>query len=262
MKFLLSVVLTPAVILFAASDALAVIRTKTIEYKQGNTVLQGYLAYDDAIKVKRPGVLVVHEWNGLQSYIKKRTVQLAKLGYVAFAADIYGKGVRPKNIAESAAQSKIYRQDRKLLRERAKAGLQVLQNYRWTDAKRIAAIGYCFGGGTVLELARSGVNLAGVVSFHGNLDTPNPDDAKNIKAKVLVLHGADDPFVPDEQVRAFENEMRQAKVDWQLISYGGVEHAFTNPDYKGEPKGALYNPLADQRSWKAMRQFFAEIFRR
>ena len=257
MKFLLSVLLTPAVVLLSSAHVLAAIKTKIIEYKQGNTVLEGYLAYDDAIKVKRPGVLVVHEWNGLQFYAKKRTQQLAKL---AFAADIYGKGIRPKNIEESGKQATIYRQDRKLLRERAKAGLQVLQNYPLTDSKHIAAIGYCFGGGTVLELARSGVNIAGVVSFHGNLDTPNPNDAKNIKAKVLVLHGADDPFVPEAQVQGFEREMRLGNVNWQLIYYGGALHSFTNPEAKNNPKGAVYNSMADQRSWQAMRQFFAEIF--
>ncbi|MBK1987348.1 dienelactone hydrolase family protein [Sphaerospermopsis aphanizomenoides BCCUSP55] len=261
MKILLSLLFAPVVVFLTNTEVLAAIRTKNIEYKQGSTVLEGYLAYDDAIKGKRPGVLVVHEWNGLQSYAKKRTEQLAKLGYVAFAADIYGKGVRPKNSQESGAQAKIYRDNRKLLRDRVNAGLQVLQKNPLTDPKRIAAIGYCFGGGTVLELARSGANIAGVVSFHGNLDTPNPEDAKNIKAKVLVLHGADDPFVPQEQLQGFENEMRQANVDWQLISYGGVVHAFTNPVYKGEIKGALYNKNADQRSWQAMRQFFAEIFR-
>jgi dienelactone hydrolase len=260
MKFLLSVLLTPAVVLLSSTCVLAEIRTKTIQYKQGNTVLEGYLAYDDEIKVKRPGVLVVHEWNGLQSYAKKRTEQLAKLGYVAFAADIYGKGIRPKNPEESGKQATIYRQDRQLLRERTKAGLRVLQNNPLTDSKRIAAIGYCFGGGTVLELARSGVNIAGVVSFHGNLDTPDPDDAKNIKAKVLVLHGADDPFVPEQQVQDFKTEMRLGNVDWQLVSYGGVLHSFTNPEAKNNPKGAAYNAIADQRSWQAMRQFFTEIF--
>ena len=229
MKFLLSVLLTPGIVLLSSGHVLAAIKTQTIEYKQGNTLLEGYLAYDDVVKVKRPGVLVVHEWNGLQSYIKKRTQQLAKLGYVAFAVDIYGKGIRPKNPEESAKQANIYRQDRKLLRERAKAGLQVLQKYPLTDSQRIAAIGYCFGGGTVLELARSGVNIAGVVSFHGNLDTPDINDAKNIKAKVLVLHGADDPFVPEQQVQAFEKEMRLGNVNWQLIFYGGALHSFTNP---------------------------------
>jgi dienelactone hydrolase len=262
MKLLLCALITPAAILLAATQTLAAIRTQNVEYKQGNTVLQGYLAYDDAIKGKRPGVLVVHEWYGLESYAKQRTEQLAKLGYVAFAADIYGKGVRPKNNEEAGKQATIYRKDRQLLRDRANAGLKVLQSNPLTDIKRIAAIGYCFGGGTVLELARSGANIAGVVSFHGNLDTPNPNDAKNIKTKVLVLHGADDPLVPKEQVTAFENEMRQVNVDWQLISYGRTVHAFTNPAAKGQMEGVQYNPVADQRSWQDMRQFFAEIFRK
>ncbi|MFM7363763.1 MAG: dienelactone hydrolase family protein [Cuspidothrix sp.] len=260
MKFLLSVLLTPAILLFSSSHALAEIKTKTIEYNQGNVVLEGYLAYNDAIKVKRPGVLVVHEWNGLQSYAKKRTEQLAELGYVAFAADIYGKGIRPKNPEQSSKQATIYLQDRKLLRERAQAALQILQQHSLTESKHIAAIGYCFGGSTVLELARSGANISGVVSFHGSLDTPNPKDAKNIKAKVLVLHGANDPYVPEEQVQGFAREMRLGNVDWQLISYGGALHSFTNPEAKNNPQGALYNPIADQRSWQAMRQFFAEIF--
>jgi dienelactone hydrolase len=138
----------------------------------------------------------------------------------------------------------------------------VLQQNPLTDSNRIAAIGYCFGGGTVLELARSGANIAGVVSFHGNLDTPNPSDAKAIKAKVLVLHGANDPYVPAEQVAAFESEMRQADVDWQLMAYGGVVHSFTNPEAGNDPsKGVAYNEAADKRSWAAMKQFFAEIFR-
>jgi dienelactone hydrolase len=261
MKTLLSVLFTPVVILFTSMDVLAAIKTKTIEYKQCDTVLGGYLAYDDAIKGKRPAVLVVHDWTGLQSFTKKRTEQLAKLGYVALAADIYGKGIRPKNIQESGTQAKIYRDNRSLMRDHVNAGVQVLQKYQLTDPKRIAAIGYCFGGGTVLELARSGANIQGVVSFHSNLDTPNPEDAKNIKSKVLVLHGAHDPFVPQEQVQGFEREMRQANVDWQLISYGGAVHSFTNPEAKNGPKGSLYDPTVDQRSWKAMRQFFAEIFR-
>jgi dienelactone hydrolase len=260
MKLLLSVLFTPVLVSLTSTHTLAAIQTRVVEYKQGNTILEGYLAYDDAIKGKRPGVLVVHEWNGLQSYVKKRTEQLAKLGYVAFAADIYGKGIRPNNPQESGVQASIYRKDRQLLRDRANAGLEVLQKNPLTDAKRIAAIGYCFGGGTVLELARSGANIAGVASFHGNLDTPNPNDAKNIKAKVLVLHGANDPYVPEEQVKAFETEMRQANVDWQLISYGGTVHSFTNPEAKDASSGAAYNPVAEKRSWQALKQFFAEMF--
>ncbi len=237
-------------------------QTKVVEYKDGDIVLEGYLAYDDAIQEKRPGVLVVHEWNGLESHVKRQAEELAKLGYVAFAIDMYGKGIRPKTMEESAAQANIYRSNRQLMRSRANAGLVVLQQDSLTDPKRIAAIGYCFGGGTVLELARSGADIAGVVSFHGTLDTPNPNDAKNIKAKVLVLHGANDPFVPAEQVTAFETEMRQAGVDWQLVAYGGAVHSFTNPEAGNDPsKGAAYNEAVDKRSWEAMKQFFSEIFR-
>jgi dienelactone hydrolase len=250
-----------AVIFLSSAQASAAIQTKLVEYKDGNQVLEGYLAYDDAIKGKRPGVLVVHEWNGLQDYAKKRTEDLAKLGYVGFAADIYGKGIRPKNPQESAVQAKIYRSDRKLMRSRAIAGLQVLRKNPLTDSKRIAAIGYCFGGGTVLELARSGASLAGVVSFHGNLDTPNPNDAKNIKGRVLVLHGANDPLVPQEQVKGFETEMLQAKVNWQLISYPGAVHAFTNPEAGNDvSKGVAYNESADKGSWQTMKGFFRKIF--
>ncbi len=260
MKLLLPVLFAPVVLSLTSTQVLAAIQTRTVEYKHGNTVLEGYLAYDDTIKGQRPGVLVVHEWNGLQSYVKKRTEELAKLGYVAFAADIYGKGIRPQNPEDSGKQASIYRQDRQLLRDRTNAGLQVLQQNSLTDVKRIAAVGYCFGGGAVLELARSGANIGGVVSFHGNLDTPNPKDANNINAKVLVLHGADDPLVPDEQVQAFATEMRAANVDWQLVSYGGAVHSFTNPEANNPPQ-SLYNEVVAKRSWQAMKQFFAEIFR-
>jgi dienelactone hydrolase len=232
-----------------------------VEYKQGNTTLEGYLAFDDAFSGKRPGVMVVHEWTGLGDYAKQRANQLAKLGYVAFAADIYGKGIRPNNPKDAAAQATIYRQDRPLMRDRAKAGLAVLQQNPLVDPQRIAAIGYCFGGGTVLELARSGAPVAGVVSFHGNLDTPKAEDAKNIKGKVLVLHGADDPYVPQEQVSAFAKEMDAANVDWQMVTYGETVHSFTNPEAGNDPtKGVAYNAKADRRSWGAMKQFFAELF--
>ncbi len=237
------------------------LHTEQVEYRQSDTVLQGYLAYNNTLKGKHPAVLVIHEWTGLGPYIRQRTEQLAKLGYVAFAPDIYGKGVRPQNPQAAAAQAKIYRSDRQLMRARAKAGLAELQKHPLTDPERIAAIGYCFGGGTVLELARSGADIAGVVSFHGNLDTPNLDDAKNIKGKVLVLHGADDPLVPVEQVLTFATEMQQAGVDWQLVNYGGAVHAFTNPEAGNDPaKGTAYNAQADRRSFTAMQLFFAELF--
>jgi dienelactone hydrolase len=241
--------------------ARAAIKTQTVEYKDGNTVLEGYLAYDDALKGKLPAVLIVHEWTGVGSYVKNRAEQLATLGYVAFAIDIYGKGIRPADTTEAAKQAAIYRADRQLMRRRALAGLEQVKKYPFVDPGKIAAIGYCFGGGVVLEMARSGADLKGVVSFHGNLDTPNPADANNIKAKVLVCHGADDPYVSQEQVTAFWTQMRNTKVDWQLIIFANAVHGFTNPDNGSDPsKGAAYNKLADMRSWLAMKDFFKEIF--
>lgn len=240
----------------------AAIRTETIEYKQGDAVLEGYLAYDDSLKGPRPGVLVVHQWKGLGSYEKKRAEMLAHLGYVAFAADIYGKGIRPKDNEEAAVQAGKYKRDRQLLRARVNAGLEVLRQQKMTDPKRIAVIGYCFGGTAVIELARSGADIAGVVSFHGGLDSPNPEDGKNIRCKVLALHGADDPFESPKDLAAFEDEMRNAHVDWQLIKYGGAVHSFTDWNAGHDnSKGAAYNEKADKRSWEHMKLFFAEIFK-
>lgn len=242
--------------------AQAGLRTEVIEYKHGDTVLEGYLAYDDAIQGKRPGVIVVHEWMGHNPYVRMRAEQLAKMGYIGFAIDMYGKGVRAKDSKEAASLAGIYRADRALMRMRANAGLEVLKKHPLTDVKRVAAIGYCFGGGTVLELARSGAEVTGVVSFHGDLETPNPSDAKNIKGKVLVLHGGDDPFVKDDQVVKFEEEMRKAGVDWQIVIYGGAVHSFTNPEAGNDPsRGSAYNEKADRRSWEAMKDFFSEIFK-
>jgi dienelactone hydrolase len=240
----------------------APIRTETIEYKQGDTVLEGYLAYDDSLKGPRPGVLIVHQWKGLGSYEEKRAEMLAHLGYVAFAADIYGKGIRPKDNEDAAAQAGKYKRDRQLLRARVNAGLEVLRQQKMTDPKRIAAIGYCFGGTAVIELARSSADIAGVVSFHGGLDSPNPEDGKNIRCKVLALHGADDPFESPKDLAAFEDEMRNAHVDWQLIKYGGAVHSFTDWNAGHDnSKGAAYNEKADKRSWEHMKLFFAEIFK-
>lgn len=250
-----------ALLLLLAADARAAVRAEIVEYRHGDAVLEGYLAWDDAVAGKRPGVLVVHEWMGLNAYAKKRAEQLAGLGYVAFALDMYGKGVRARDRAEAAALAGKYRGDRALMRARAAAGLDVLRNNPMTDPARVAAVGYCFGGTTVLELARSGAPVAGVASFHGGLDTPAPQDASKIKGKVLVLHGADDPSVPPAQVAAFEEEMRKGNVDWQLVAYGGAVHGFSNPDGGNDnSKGYAYNEKADRRSWQAMRALFAEIF--
>ena len=254
-------ILLTSLVLLGAGFVRAAIQTETIEYKHGDTELEGFLAYDDSIKGPRPGVLIVHQWKGLTDYEEKRADMLAQLGYTAFALDIYGKGVRPKENQDAAAEAGKYKRDRALLRARAQAGLDVLRKQPQTDPKRTAAIGYCFGGTTVIELARSGADIAGVVSFHGALDSPKPEDGKNIKCKVLACHGADDPFVPAKDVEAFENEMRAAGVDWRLIKYGGAVHSFTDWNADGSMKGAQYNERADKRSWEDMKAFFAEILR-
>jgi dienelactone hydrolase len=239
----------------------AAIHTENVEYKQGDTTLEGFLAYDDSLTGKRPGVLVVHQWLGLTDYEKHRAEMLAQLGYVAFCADIYGKDNRPKDVGEAGALAGKFKSDRALLRARVNAGLDALRQQPLVDEKNIAAIGYCFGGTTVIELARSGADIAGVVSFHGGLDSPTPADGKNIKCKVLALAGADDPFQKPEDLTAFEDEMRNAKVDWQITFYGGAVHAFTQPNPGFVNAGAKYNEKADKRSWQAMKDFFAETFK-
>jgi dienelactone hydrolase len=257
MKKLLLALVTLACVL----PSFAAIQTKTIEYKQGDTTLEGVLVWDDAVKAKRPGVLIVHQWMGITTYEKKRAESLAQLGYVAFCADIYGKGIRPNNTQEAGTMAGKYKGNRALLRERVAAGLEVLKQNQFVDGEKVAAIGYCFGGTTVIELARNGSYLSGVVSFHGGLDSPTPADGKNIRCKVLACHGADDPFVSAKDLAAFESEMRDNKVDWQLISYGGAVHSFTQPMAGNDnSKGAAYNERADKRSWEDMKQFLTELF--
>jgi dienelactone hydrolase len=245
-----------------AGVAQAEIRTQNIQYRHGATVLEGYLAYDDSLTGRRPGVLVVHEWWGLNDYAKGRAEQLARLGYVAFALDMYGKGVSTSDPNEAGKLAGPFRNDRALMRARAEAGLAVLKGRPEVDPTRIAAIGYCFGGTVVLEMARGGADLRGVVSFHGGLSTPNPADARHIKGKVLVLHGSDDPFESPAGIAAFQDEMRKGGADWQMNFYGGAMHSFTNPKAGTYGiKGVSYNAEADRRSWLAMRNFLDEIFR-
>lgn len=245
----------------AAGAAGAELQTRAVEYRQGDTVLEGFLAYDDALAARRPGVLVVHEWWGLNDYPKSRAEQLARMGYVAFAADIYGKGRTTMEADEAGHLAGVFRDDQALLRARALAGLEVLRSDPRVDPERVAAIGYCFGGTTVLELARANAPVQGVVSFHGGLKTAHPEATSHVEPKVLVLQGADDPFVSREDRAAFQDEMRRAGADWQMILYGGAKHSFTNPAADGSLKGAVYDEQAERRSWEHMKLFFAELFR-
>ncbi len=258
MKVLLFLLLAP----FFSINLLAQIHKETVEYKDGDQVLEGYLAYNESLSQKAPAVVVVHEWTGINNYIKMRCDQLAELGYVAFAADIYGKGIRPSNPQDAGKQATIYRNNRTLMRHRVQLAVDEVRKQKQTDPLKVAAIGYCFGGGCVLELARSGADVKGVVSFHGNLDTPNPDDAKNIKGRVLVCHGADDPFVTMDALSTFIGEMKKAKVNFEVGLYSGAVHSFSNPASGNDPsKGVAYNKEADERSWESMKNFFGRIFK-
>jgi dienelactone hydrolase len=240
----------------------AAIKSEPIQYKQGETTFEGVLFYDDADATPRRAVLVCHEWWGLNDYSKKRAEQLAQMGYVALAVDVYGKGVQAKTMEEAGKMATALKEDRATLRARINAALTALKTRKEVDPKKIAAMGYCFGGTTALELARSGADILGVVSFHGGLSTPTPEDAKNIKGKILACTGGDDPFVKLEEVHEFIQEMKGAKVNYQIDLYGGAVHGFTNPAAGNDPsKGMAYDAQADQRSWQAMKDFFAEIFK-
>lgn len=250
-----------ALFLSLSTALFAEIVDRDVDYKQGDTDLLGFHAYDSAIEGKRPGILIVHQWTGLTDYEKRRARMLAELGYNVFALDIYGKGIRPQPPASGKEAGK-YKGNRALFRERLMAGLEVLQADERTDADRIAAIGYCFGGTGVLELARAGADVNGVVSFHGGLGAAEDmaADSGSLIASVLVCHGAADPHVPAEEVAGFQQEMRDAKADWQFIAYSGAVHAFTQPMAGDDPsKGAAYQKKADERSWRHMQDFFSEI---
>lgn len=245
-----------------AVPASAAVKSQDVKYKVGDAEHVGHLAYDDATPDKRPGVLVAPEWSGVNDYAKGRAKQLAELGYVAFVMDPYGGGQQITDTKKSAEASGALKKDPAELFKRTKAALDALKADPRTDAKKLAAIGYCFGGTTVLNLARHGGEVIGVVSFHGGLSTTKPAEAATFAAKVLVCHGADDPFVPPEEVAKFAQEMRDAKADWQLVAYGNSVHSFTNPEAgKRGMKGSDYNEKADRRSWEAMKAFFEEIFK-
>ncbi|MGE0763061.1 MAG: dienelactone hydrolase family protein [Bdellovibrionales bacterium] len=247
-----------AFLLAHAGWAQATLIKKAVEYKDGDTVLEGVLVYDDTETTPRTGILVAHDWLGVTGKTLEKAEQFAKQGYVAFAADVYGKGVRPSG-ATAGQEAGKYKGDRKLFRKRMTLALKQLEKQNQVNKKSLFAVGYCFGGTGVIELAREGAKLKGVISVHGGLDSPEPALGQKIKTKVLVLHGADDPFVAAQDLQAFEQEMRAAKVDWQLVKYGNAVHSFTDKTAGTDnSKGAAYNANADARSWQAIIQFLAE----
>ena len=244
--------------------AFSKIVSEKVEYKEGANTLEGFIVYDSAKASgakKLPGLVIVHDWMGIGDYVKMRADQLAGLGYVAFVADIYGQGVHPKDAKEAASLAGKYKEgDRKVLRKRAEAAFNELKNHKNVDAANISAMGYCFGGTTVLEMARMGLPLKGVLSFHGGLQSANTADAKNIKAKLLIMHGAIDPYVKVDEVLAFQKEMNEANVDYQFIVYSSAVHAFTEKHAGSDIKtGAAYNEIADKRSFAAMKTFLTEL---
>lgn len=240
----------------------AAVVAKAVPYEIDGEAFEGVLLYDDSVTTPRPGLLAIPNWMGVNDDTVAKAARAAGSRYVVFLADMYGKAVRPSNADEARAAATSVRADRALMRRRAQAAVEVLRaqgDEVALDTRRLGAIGFCFGGGAVLELARSGAPLQGFVSFHGNLDTPNPADAKNIQAPVLVLHGADDPAVPQAQVDGFVAEMKAAGVDWQLVSYGGAVHSFTDPK-ANVPGRNQYHPVVAARAFKAMNDLFDEVF--
>lgn len=242
-------------LLACAVPAAAEIVTEEVDYTFDGAVYQGYFAYDDAVSGKRPAVMVVHTWLGHGGYVRRRARELAAMGYLAFANDMYGKGKYAKDHEEAAALAGAVRGDYKVLRARAAAGIARLREHPLAAAAKTAAIGYCFGGSSVLELARSGADLKAVVSFHGNLDTKSPAKKGAVKAVVSVQHGGADTRV-GAAIPEFEKEMNAAGADWWLSTYSGAKHGFTEREHP-----EVYDAAADRRSWAAMQDLFREVFR-
>jgi dienelactone hydrolase len=235
-----------------------------VAYTSDGVTLKGYLAYDTSSTARRPGILVVHEWWGHNDYARKRADMLAEMGYTALAVDMYGEGKQANHPEEAGRFAKEASADFDLKSKRFMAALNVLKGHKTVDPDRIAAIGYCFGGSVVLDMARSGADLAGVVSFHGALATGHPAQAGSVRARILVCHGADDKFVPAEQVEAFKKEMTDAGADFRFIAYENAVHSFTNPEADTYAKTFTipigYNAEADRKSWADMKAFFDELF--
>jgi len=268
MKFLFSNVLVALLFFLSAGHNLAeaTLQAKTAEYSAQGVGMKGYLVFDDRVKEKQPGVLVVHEWWGLNDYARKRARMLAEMGYVALAVDMYGEGKQATHPDDAGKFSSELMKNFDLAKVRFMAAMDFLKKQPAVDPRRIAAIGYCFGGGVVLNMARQGVDLGGVASFHGGLSAVQPARQGSVKAKLLVLQGADDRFVPPEQVKAFEEEMKSIGADYRLISYPGAQHSFTNPDADRFGKEfnlpLQYNAEADKKSWNELSKFLKEIFKK
>ncbi len=249
-------------LVLVAGGVQAELKTESVEYRDGDAVLSGHLAWDDDVAGKRPGVLVVHEWWGLNDYARRRAEQLAKLGYVAFALDMYGKGKLTEHPQQAGQWAGEIRSNTQAWERRASAGLEILSKHPGVDKSRLAAIGYCFGGSTVLQLAYSGAPLKGVVSFHGALPAADDKQLEQLRAKILVCHGAADAFIPAEQIEQFREALDKGGADWQLIYYAGARHSFTSPE--ADERGIdniKYDRKADARSWAHMQLFFDEIFK-
>jgi dienelactone hydrolase len=232
----------------------------TIVYIDEDAVLEAFFAFDDSFSGRRPAVLISHAWGGRDSFVADKARKLAGLGYIGFALDMYGKGILGTDKEENTKLMQPFIADREKLQKRMKTALNAVSLLPWVDDKKIAAIGFCFGGLCVLDLARTGVDIKGVVSFHGLLSAPGNTQGNKIKAKILALHGHDDPMGLPDQVLAFQDEMTQAEADWQFVTYGNTVHAFTNPVANDPDFGTVYQADADRRSWQAMQNFFAEIF--
>lgn len=232
--------------------------TQAVQYQDQDTLLEGFLAYQD--EVKKPAVLICHDWSGCNDFARHKAQKIAELGYVGFAIDMYGKGKCGKTKDEKAALMAPFMSDRKFLLQRIRAGLAALKNLPMVNTAKISAMGFCFGGLCILDLARSGEAISGAISFHGLLNAPEDQKNSTIKAKILALHGYDDPMAQSTQVIEFANEMTAAKADWQIHLYGHTMHAFTNPDANDHAFGTVYNAQAEQRSWEALRGFLCEIF--
>ena len=260
MRFLKSRYVFALALLAFATPALAAMQARPVEWKVGKDSFSGVLVYDDTNAIKRPGLVMVPDWKGVTDNAVAKAKHIAGDDYVVLVADVYGKGVRPKDDAEALAQVKKMYADRAVLRARVNKALDVLksQSDAPLDSGKLGAIGYCFGGATVLELARSGADVAGVATFHGGLDTSMPAKPGTVKASLLVLNGADDQGTAGD-IAAFQQEMDAAKVDWQFVNFSGAVHCFALPE-ANNPPGCVYNALAAERAERMMRAFFAERF--